>query len=150
MNSNNGKNGKPTFRERLARFYEGRNGSDALCRAMTLTSLVFLIVSLLTGSVWEGILSNIFWFLALALLVWSTWRMLSKDIYKRQSENDKFLTLKRNLLGDKASRARKSAARKQYKHFACPKCKTKMRVPRGKGKVKVTCVKCGNIFYKKT
>lgn len=145
-----GKNGKPTFRERLARFYEGRNGSDALGRALSLTSLVFLIASLATGAVWEGILSNVLWFLALALLVWSTFRMLSKNIYARQAENDKFLALKRKLFGDKASRARKGAERKQYRHFRCAKCKTKMRVPRGKGKVRITCVKCGNVFFGKT
>lgn len=146
----NGKNGRPTFRERLSRFYEGRNGNDALGHTLSLTSLVVLIASLATGSVWEGILSNILWFLALALLAWSTFRMLSKNIYARQAENDKFLAFKRKLFGDKASRARKRAQRQQYRYFRCPKCKTKMRVPRGKGKVRITCVKCGNVFMGKT
>ena len=146
MNRNN----KPTISERLRGFFEGRNGNDELSRILIWGALIVLVVSMVTGSVWNGKLSNILWYVSLAVLGYGYFRMLSKNIYARQAENAKFVALKRKLFGNRASRARSSAQRKQYKHFACPSCKTKMRVPRGKGKVKITCSKCGNVFYGKT
>ncbi len=142
--------GKPSFSERMRRFFEGRNGNDALCRALLVAALVLLVASLATTSVWSGRLANILWVLSLALLGWNYFRMYSKNIYARQAENEKYLALKKKLIGDRASRARRREERKHYRRFSCPKCRLKMRVPRGKGKVKVTCSKCGAVFYKKT
>ena len=142
--------GKPSFSERMRRFFEGRNGNDALCRALLVAALVPLAASLATPSVWNGALSNILWVLSLALLAWSYYRMFSKNIYARQAENEKYLALKKKLFGDRASRARRREERKHYRRFSGPKCALKMRVPRGKGRVKITCSKCGAVFYKKT
>lgn len=142
--------GKPSFSERLRRFFEGRNGNDELSRLLIWGALIVLVASMATGSVWNGLLSNILWILSLAIMGWSYFRMFSKNIYARQAENAKYVSLRRKLIGDKASRARDKAERMQYKRFICPACKTKMRVPRGKGKVKITCKGCGNVFYGKT
>ncbi len=144
------KNGKPSFSERLARFYEGRNGNDEFSRLLIWGALVFLIISLVTPQLWNGIPAQILWYLSLVMIAFGYFRMFSKNIYRRQAENTKYLAIKRKLFGDKTSRARRRAEMKQYKRFSCPKCGAKMRVPRHKGKVKITCAKCGNVFFGKT
>jgi ribosomal protein S27E len=134
----------------MRRFFEGRNGNDALCRALLVAALALLVASLATTSVWSGRLANGLWVVSLALLAWSYFRMFSKNIYARQAENEKYLALSKKLFGDRNSRARRREERKHFRRFFCPKCRLKMRVPRGKGKVKITCSKCGAVFYKKT
>jgi hypothetical protein len=143
-------NNKPGFSERLRRFFEGRNGNDELSRLLIWGALGVLVVSMATGSLWNGVLSNILWAVSIVLLGYGYFRMFSKNIYARQAENAKYVALKRRLFGDRASRARRKAENIQYKHFTCPACKTKMRVPRGKGRVKITCKQCGSVFYGKT
>jgi hypothetical protein len=143
-------NGKPTFKERLARFYAGRYGNDEFSRALLVAALVLLVASLATGTVLNGVLSNILWVISLLLLAYGYFRTFSKNIYARQAENEKYVFIKRKLFGDRASRARRREESKRYKRFSCPRCKAKMRVPRNKGKVKVTCAKCGSVFFGKT
>lgn len=145
------RSGKTTFSERMRRYFEGRNGNDEFARFLIWSAMILLLASIIISAVWSGaIVSNILWILAFAVLAFGYFRILSKNIYARQAENEKYIAFKRKIFGDRASRARRSAERKQYKRFACPACKTKMRVPRGKGKVKITCKNCGNVFYTKT
>lgn len=145
----NGRN-KKSFSERTRRFFEGRNGSDALSRALIWGALALLVVSMLTESVLNGVLSNILWAVSLIVMAFGYFRIFSKDIYRRQAENEKYQKFTRKLFGDPATRAGRRAEKKQHKHFSCPACKAKMRVPRNKGKVKITCAKCGVAFYGKT
>ncbi len=141
---------KVPFSERMRRFFEGRNGNDAFSRFLTWSALIFLIISMLTGSVLNGVLSSILWWIALAELVYGYFRIFSKNIYARQRENDKYLAIKKKIFGDPDVNRRKRAERSTYKYFKCPSCKKEMRAPRGKGRIKVTCRECGNVFYQKT
>ncbi|MBV7271347.1 hypothetical protein I6U48_00230 [Clostridium sp. PL3] len=81
-----------------------------------------------------------------AILIYGTWRILSKNKYKRQREllafENCFFTIKRSFYRCKSS----IIGFRQYKIFKCPKCSQKLRVPRKKGKVVITCKKCGNEF----
>lgn len=75
--------------------------------------------------------------------------MFSRNIYKRQAENQKFLQISAPVIKwfrTKSARAKDSA----HKYYACPKCKQTCRVPSGKGKIQITCPKCGEKFIKKT
>ena len=135
------------FRQWLGRFMAGRYGADQLNRFLCVATLVLLVVSLFTGGTALGSLVCI---LALACLVWEIWRTFSRRIDRRRAENARYLRLTRGLrgrIGDALSRFRQ---RKDYRFFRCPSCKTWLRVPRGKGKLNITCRQCGERFTRNT
>jgi DNA-directed RNA polymerase subunit RPC12/RpoP len=121
----------------------GRYGPDQLGMAAIIVSLV---VSLISGAVQLSVLQ----YISYALLIAAVWRMLSRNIPKRRAENDKFIRvwwpvrskIKRFFTGFKD--------RKTHRFFKCPSCKNMLRVPKGKGKLQITCPKCGERFIKKT
>jgi len=76
--------------------------------------------------------------------------MLSRNIKRRRAENDRFLRYWWPVR-TKASRSLSLARqRKTHKFFKCPGCGNTLRVPRGKGKLQITCPKCGERFSRKT
>lgn len=130
------------IRAGFARFMAGRYGTDQLNFALLIVSLAGSIIGSLTGL---GILT----LLADVLLIVMLWRMLSKDRYRRAHENQVYL--------EKTYGARRAATEwvnrvknsKKYRYFVCPKCKKRLRVPRGVGKMTITCKDCGTKFDKK-
>jgi len=121
----------------------GRYGPDHLNIAMIVLSLILSLLHAVTALTPLAFVS--YFILALALF-----RMLSRNIPRRRSENDKFIhywwpiknKLKRSVAAIKD--------RKSFKYFRCPVCKNTLRVPKGKGKLQITCPKCGERFLKKT
>ena len=89
-------------------------------------------------------------FLSYALLVWGIFRMLSRNIPRRRAENDRFLRFWGPVKAKFRLQKDKWKSRKTHKFFNCPSCKKNLRVPRGKGKIQITCPKCGERFSKKT
>ena len=79
-------------------------------------------------------------------MVWTLFRMFSRNLPKRRSENAWFLTKIVNPLKSQRARSRD----KDHKYFTCPQCRTVCRVPRGKGKIIITCPKCGTSIHGKT
>ena len=138
------------FRDRLARFFQNRNGQDQLGRFVLLVGMAFLLISIFTSALWNGILSGILWGIALICLIYSYWRMFSKRIYKRREENNRYLNKKTKIAGWFRSQKMRFLQRKEYKFFRCPGCRVTLRVPRRKGKVQITCRKCGYKFQGKT
>ena len=127
----------------LYRFMYGRNGSDQLNVALLVIYLALWLVGGLIASVLNsGVLAAIVNALMSVLAVIIFFRMLSKNLVKRRAENAKFLAwwypMKNRLAGMKARRADKA-----HKYFTCRSCKTICRVPVGKGKIVITCPKCG-------
>ncbi len=154
--------------------FQGRNGSDQLSVFLVAVALVLVIIyPFFSIKAVRLALCAI----ALLLCAISVFRMFSSNIAKRRAENDKFLSIfKRNGRGSSfedvdykdantmSSREKKKAEREKKKngkkarkedlkthaYFKCPKCSTSLRVPRGKGKIKITCPKCGEQFVEKT
>ena len=125
------------------RFMAGRYGSDPLNNALLILGIALIIVARILGWAWM----NVF---ILALLCLCYFRMFSRKVYKRRAENEKYLRATAGLrLYFRGLRERWSQ-RRDYKFFRCPSCRTLLRVPKGKGKLKVVCRKCGNSFIKKT
>lgn len=123
----------------LYRFMYGRYGSDELSRFLLIVSFVVAIISLLfKNTILRLVFYGLFW--AIVILVY--FRMFSKNIYKRRAENDFYLGKKKYIM-------QRFKQRKEYKFFDCPKCKTHLRVPKGVGKVTITCKKCGHQFDRK-
>ena len=123
------------FRSWLQRFMRGRYGTDKLNTAILVTGLVACLLPIFIR--WEPIrlpltiLSYIFVFLAI-------FRCLSRNTYKRYQENRKYLQLLDRIKD------------RSHKYYRCPRCRQTVRVPKGKGKIAITCPKCKEKFIKKT
>ena len=134
------------MKERLARFMAGRNGNDQLNQAILVADLVLLVL----GSIFSKTLGRIMFPIVLILLGYTYFRMLSRNIYKRQEENGKYLRLRYKAVSELNLMKERWKQRKEYKFFTCPSCHATLRVPRGRGKISIVCRKCGNTFYGKS
>ena len=134
------------MRDKLMRFMVGRNGNDQLNLFLYAVDAVLLIAATLIG----GQVGRWMWVAVLALLGYIYFRMFSRNLTKRREENGKFLRMLYSVQAGLKIRREKWVQRKDYKFFTCPSCKTTLRVPRGNGKIKIVCRKCGNSFTGKS
>ena len=131
------------MRNWLSNFMLGRNGADQLFLAQIIAAIVLKLLSNMTDM---GILS----LFSTALLVWALFRGLSRNVVKRRDENQRFLTAGERFRGDVRAWRERFRHRKEYKFFHCPGCSNWLRVPRGKGKIQITCPRCGHRFSGRT
>ena len=131
------------MREKFRRFMQGRYGADQLSRFLTAVCLILVILNIF-------IHSSILVCLVLAILAYCYYRMFSRDYNRRYAENQKFLTWQNKLKYKWNTWKRDMADRKTHHIYKCPNCGQKIRVPRGKGKIIVTCPKCRTEFQKKS
>ena len=129
------------------RFMAGRCGIDQLNRFLSILSLVLMILAVVFNS--TG-LSRLVWLLALVLLILVYARMLSRNLYKRSAENNRYMKMRMSISGKFEMIKVRWTQRKDYKFFTCPACHTTLRVPRHKGKINIVCKKCGNSFTGRT
>lgn len=134
------------MRERLARFMMGRNGTDQLNLFLLAACLVLMVLG---GLIRSG-LGSLFSLLALLLLVLSWYRMLSRDLSRRRSENARFLQKQYQVTGWFRRMKTRWDQRRDYRFFTCPSCRTTLRVPKGRGKIRIVCRKCGSSFTRKS
>lgn len=119
----------------LRNFMMGRYGTDRL--NMVILS-VGLVASLLSIVLRTPVVDLVLFVLSYGMMFWAIFRTLSRNTYKRYQENRKFL----QLVGRIKDR--------EHRYFDCPKCRQMVRVPRGKGKISITCPRCREKFVKKT
>ena len=115
----------------LRRFMEGRYGSDKLNNTILGAALLISILGLFI----QTPLLNL---IAYVLMFWAIFRTLSRNTYKRYQENRKFLQFFDRMRD------------REHKYFDCPKCRQMVRVPRGKGKISITCPRCREKFVRKS
>lgn len=127
---------------RRSRFLSGRNGPDALSIALSLLSCVLLVIAMVA----RGASSSVLWLLALILLGSSYFRIFSKNIARRQKENQQFLSRIMPLRRFHHRMQKKRRQKNLYSFFKCPQCGTVLRVPKGKGRIRITCKTCKHIF----
>lgn len=130
----------------LRRAMIGRNGIDHLTVAILLLGLILNLIGTLAGI---PVLANILWTVNYACLVLAIYRTISRNIYRRQSENRKFLAVFGRVKGWFGLRIRMIREVRGYKYLKCPSCKQRLRVPRGKGRIRVSCAKCMENFERK-
>ena len=139
------------MKQKIANFMYGRYGNDQLNRALSVLILLLLIVSFFFGFSETGSTARSFLLvIVLALLIYTYFRMLSKNLSARRAENAKFLAKTARLRDWWQLRRDMWNQRKEYKFFKCPSCKAVMRVPKGKGKIRIICKKFGTAFEKNT
>jgi len=123
----------------LRKFMYGRYGSDPLNIAILAAAIVLTFVTF----PYSGLIS-------LACIVIAFFRMFSKNIYKRQAENAAFVNFFKKIGRAFKYDKNKAEERKHYNFYKCPNCKQQLRVPKGKGKIMITCPQCKTKFQKKT
>ena len=127
----------------IRNFMAGRYGPDHLNVAMIVVSLALSLLHAILG------FSPIM-YVSYAILALVLYRMFSRNIRQRRKENDRFLRYWWPL----RTRVRRFPTyirqRKTHKFFQCPGCRNSLRVPRGKGKLQITCPKCAERFTRKT
>ena len=131
------------MKEKLIRFMAGRYGFDPFGRA---TLIGALIVMVLSGLFESAILSLLAW----ALIIYTYFRLFSRNIYRRSAENQAYLEKTRGIRTWFNSQKSLMAQRKTHHIYKCPTCHQKIRVPRGKGRIEIRCPKCQTRFIKKS
>ena len=119
----------------LRSFMTGRYGTDRLNMAILGLGLT---ASLLSVFVKRPVFSLVCFVFSYGLMIWAIVRSLSRNTYKRYQENRRFLQIVDRLKD------------REHRYFDCPKCRQMVRVPRGKGKIAITCPRCREKFVKKT
>ena len=130
------------MREKFYRFMQGRYGSDQFGRFLMAMVMVCLVLSLF------GL--KFFYVAGIAVLVYSYFRLFSKNLYKRRAENTAYLKYEYKVKQKFATWKRDMQQRKTHHIYRCPSCKQKIRVPRGKGRIEIRCPKCNQTFIKKS
>lgn len=131
------------MREKMQRFMYGRYGFDELSRITLAVSIACMVVSVFVRG-------PLFYLLGIAAIVYTYYRAFSRDITRRQSENQKFRNMRYQLAIKKSEKVRHQEQKKIYRFYKCPSCKQKVRVPKGRGKICITCPKCKMEFVKKS
>lgn len=124
------------------RFMSGRYGFDQFSGFLCVCSLLLVLIGAWVSAIlyWAGLL----------LLAYCYFRILSRNTRKRYAENLKYLSIQNRVTGWFGQKQMRFKQRKQYHYYRCPQCGQQLRVPRGRGKISITCPKCGNQFIKKS
>ena len=131
----------------MVRFMYGRNGMDQLNRALIFLYLGLCVLRTILLLALESIVpARIADVLLWGVLVGLFFRMFSKNLSKRRAENAAYMNKVVYPLRQALSRSRD----KEHKYFTCPNCRTVCRVPRGKGRIVITCPKCGAEIHGKS
>ncbi|MCR4671646.1 MAG: hypothetical protein K5637_00210 [Lachnospiraceae bacterium] len=128
------------MREKLERFMSGRYGNDPFNHFLLVAALILLVIQLITRS-------GFLYVIALIVLIFAYYRMLSRNHAKRYQELQKFEAVRDRVVG---IFRRDSSGNSEYHIYRCQSCGQKIRVPRGKGRIRITCPKCGNQFIKRS
>ena len=135
-------NGRLSFRERFARFMIGRHGIDRLYHFLLAICFILIAINLFVPTPYSYIIS----FVESGLFAYTIFRVFSKNIYKRQQENERFIKFidkpKKFFNLQKCKRRDK----KTHVYKKCPSCKNNLRLPRQKGEHTVVCPCCKNRF----
>lgn len=133
---------------KFQKFMIGRYGMDDLAKAESVCLWIVLIASLLLSFIpyVALVLNTLFWI----ILIHMYFRVFSKNISKRYTENQKYLYYRSKLKNRKDRMKKEHAQKDMYRFYSCPSCKQRVRVPKGRGKLCITCPKCKTEFVKKT
>ena len=142
------------FSYRINRLMAGRYGSDQASIGLLIAYFILVFLARLLRL---PVLS----FLALLPLIWGTYRIFSRNIAARYRENELFLRywsrvknwFRQSSQGFESWRSRtlyRMNDKKTHRYYHCPNCKNTLRVPKGKGKIAITCPVCHTEFIRKT
>lgn len=133
----------------LSRFMYGRNGIDRLCLTMIWAALLLDIINIFLRDRQPAAYS-IVGFVSTVIVFLALYRMFSRNLEKRRAENARFMAkvwypISRRIAGNQQQRMDKN-----HRYFTCPQCGAVCRVPKGKGRIVITCPRCGNEIHRKS
>ena len=131
------------MRERLERFMQGRYGVDQLAQFMNIFLLILIVISFFFHS-------RIFNLIIFLLLIFTYSRMFSRNYSRCSAQNEWFLNKTERIRQMFGKQKAYNEIRKDYHIYTCKKCKQKIKIPKGKGKIIITCPKCGYEFQKRS
>ena len=130
------------IRNALQRFMYGRYGRDQLNTALLAFTLICYVLFFITR------LELLYW-ISFVSILFALFRMFSRRIDRRRAENARFLKVAGPAI--QWFRLRRTIHRdKEHRYFRCPSCGQQLRVPKGKGKIEITCPNCRNHFIKRS
>lgn len=135
------------MRERLARFMQGRYGVDSFSNFLVILALVLMVLELFipVGYIRQGLNT-----IGLLLLIYAYFRILSRNHYKRYAENERYMKYYNKVRFFLARKKSHMEQRRTHRIYKCPSCKQQIRVPKGKGKIAITCPKCRTEFIRRS
>ena len=136
-------NQKMTLKQRMLNFMQGRYGVDQLSGFLIWTAV---IIAVITMFVRIPALQIVTW----VMIIYAYIRIFSKQINKRYAQNQKFLNWRYGLAVKKQKTKVHMEQRKVYHFYKCPQCGQKVRVPKGRGKICITCPKCKMEFIRRS
>lgn len=122
------------LRRRFTQFMRGRYGDDELNQFL----LIPFITSILLYYLFDHPLVTVLPFFFMGLIFF---RKFSRNYHARAKENISYLELKNKIINKTQS---------NHKIYKCPNCQQKVRVPKGRGKIEITCPKCSHKFTKRS
>jgi len=131
------------MKDKLRRFMMGRYGIDDLGRFLLGMALIILLMS-------RFFLRTALYAVSLSVLIIVYYRIFSKNINSRYRENQAFLNYKNKLINFIRKQKYIFKQRRIYRIYKCPGCGQKIRIPKGKGMVQITCPKCKTDFIRKS
>lgn len=127
----------------LKKFMYGRYGIDQYTRAIIILGLIMTLISSLTRN-------SIIMMLSYIPIVYAFYRILSKNIQKRSRENYIYCDIIRKIKVKINNFKLLLIGTKTHKYYKCKNCRQMIRVPRGKGKISISCPKCKKEFVSRT
>lgn len=136
------------MKEKFIKFMQGRYGVDQFSKFTMGVALVAIVVSIFVKR--GSLLGTLLDVVGLLAIVYTYFRIFSRNIQKRYAENQKYLgmTGKFRLRMNKEKNLMEQ--RKTHHIYSCPGCGQKIRIPKGKGKIEIECPKCHNKFVKRS
>ena len=131
----------------FSRFMYGRNGGDYLGMTLLWLAIVLDVINIFIKNETAHLVIGI---IPTALLAWAIFRMLSRNLQKRRAENTWFMNRCWYPVTRGFRQAKQKSMDKEHKYFTCPQCRTVCRVPKGKGKIVITCPKCRHQIHGKS
>ena len=129
----------------LSRFMYGRNGVDRLGLTMIWAALLLDIINMLLRG--KPVVSGITGLVSGVLLFTALFRMFSRNLEKRRAENTRFMEKVWWPVSRRMAGARQQRMDKEHRYFTCHRCGAVCRVPRGKGRIVITCPRCGGEIH---
>lgn len=123
------------FTIKLQQFMVGRYGSDKFSLFLSVLGLIFAFLGNFKAI-------RFFYFIGLGIIIYGLWRAMSKNFEARRKELNWFLRWSEKPRAELKLLGNKLRDRKTHRYFKCKSCKTVLRVPKGRGKIEVTCPKC--------
>ena len=131
------------MKQKFQNFMSGRYGVDDFSKALLYATLALCLVSLFTRNRMLNLLLT-------AGLVFIYYRMFSKNYSRRYQENLWYLRQKDKVMHFFRRQNSLAQQRKTHRIYTCPQCRQKTRIPKGHGKVQITCPQCKTAFIKRS